>query len=333
MAGTKSVTDFKTELQHSVLELLWRQWAALGVAAHHTPTRNDYAIDPEALLLFSSVFCRHDQRLYDLAAAWLIEYGLLLNPVRLRTLLRKNETIEPASLAYLSALRMRTGDKRWGPLAGNTAASPAAPAPMFYDAAGNEIAYCPEPDSLAAQYGFLRSAFRKHNKILTLLPETSATQLLRIRSLVGVSARADVLFQLMIHPCSISQLAAHCHFARSAIIAVLEELQTGNLVTPVPVSSGRKAYMLISAEKLRKFFHTQTCSFIDWQSIYSCILKLWLLLSDPLLAQVSETTSRGELLLFFRQHIRPAFLHCGIPALQQLSETSIQTLPEILHKC
>lgn len=333
MVGMKSASAFKKELLQSILELLWRQWGSLGVAGHSEPARNDYAIDPEALLLFSSVFCRYDQRLYDLMASWMIEYGLLLNPVRLRTLQKKNAPMETNSLAYLAGLRVRAGDKRWMRLAGNTASLPVAPGPMFYAGDAKELTYCPQPDALAIQYGFLRNEFRKQNKILTRLPDTPATQQLRIRSLVGVSARADVLFQLMMHPRSISQLAADCDFARSAIIAVLEELQTGNIVTPVQVSAGRKAYTMLSAAEMRKMFHLEVCTSINWKSIYSCILKLWQLVADPVFEQISETTFRGELHLFFRQQMRPALIHCGIPALQELSEASILTLPDILNKC
>ena len=85
-----SVIEFKHNFFDSLNEFLWRQWIQLGISGQPSTDAQRYVIDPEALLLFSSNFCRYDQRLYDLIIDWLNINGNFMNIQRLKAMQKKN---------------------------------------------------------------------------------------------------------------------------------------------------------------------------------------------------------------------------------------------------
>ena len=61
---------FRDHFRELILQFLWRQWSALGVAGY-ADGEDNWVIDPEALLLFSLSISRYDQRLFDEILDWL----------------------------------------------------------------------------------------------------------------------------------------------------------------------------------------------------------------------------------------------------------------------
>ena len=84
-----SVIEFKHNFFDSLNAFLWRQWIQLGISGQISTDAQRYVIDPEALLLFSSNFCRYDQRLYDLIIDWLNINGNFMNIQRLKAMQKK----------------------------------------------------------------------------------------------------------------------------------------------------------------------------------------------------------------------------------------------------
>lgn len=78
-----SVKEFREYLLDSMLNILWKQWAALGIYSN-VEQENKYLIDPESLLYATCSFGRFDQRLFDEVIIWLGENGNLLNIDRLK---------------------------------------------------------------------------------------------------------------------------------------------------------------------------------------------------------------------------------------------------------
>ncbi len=54
-----SLKEFKGEYQSLLLDFLWRQWSALGVAGQ-TSRGGQRIVDPEALLLLTCTVGRYD---------------------------------------------------------------------------------------------------------------------------------------------------------------------------------------------------------------------------------------------------------------------------------
>ncbi|HLP01227.1 MAG TPA: hypothetical protein VK163_04315 [Opitutaceae bacterium] len=101
------------DLRRSVVDLLWRQWSALGVAGHVAPGGNA-AVDPEASLLVSTVFARHDARLFDEIADWLQQNGDWINLLRMARLQRELGLGDVTVLGALAEhLTQRSAHSKW----------------------------------------------------------------------------------------------------------------------------------------------------------------------------------------------------------------------------
>lgn len=96
-----SLINFKDQLLESLLRFLWRQWSALGVAGYARSDDN-WMIDPEALLLFSTEVARHDARLFDEIFDWLRVNGGWINLQRLGRMQKEGELGQPSVMAALA---------------------------------------------------------------------------------------------------------------------------------------------------------------------------------------------------------------------------------------
>ncbi len=327
-----SVIEYKDLLLDAILGLLWRQWSSLGVLGYEQPLHNDSFVDPEALLIASAGFARYDQRLYDLMAEWLLKYGRLVNPTRLRALLGKAEHADEASLSYLSTLCFKAGDKRWGRLAERGQVSGHdAPVPFFYQQDGTPLSYCPERDADALSCGLMRNTFIPRNKCRQNLPKSNATLLLRCRALFGVSSRADVILQLLFTPSSIQRLVDFSGFARTSVKEVLDELEIAHVASPVGTGMRNAAYVLANATEMNQMLQVEPpCYPVHWSGIYNAIAQFWSFVSNPFLSKLSEETICGEIRLLFRNKLQSKLIHCGLSAFQTLTPENLRDLPTLL---
>ena len=51
-----SVENYKKALFDSIMNLLWRQWVALGVAGYSRESEKQYTLDPESRVLLCGAF-------------------------------------------------------------------------------------------------------------------------------------------------------------------------------------------------------------------------------------------------------------------------------------
>jgi hypothetical protein len=70
-----------------MVDLLWHQWSSIGVAGYPR-LGDDWIVDPEALLLATTRFGRHDSRLMDESIDWLAKFGRRISLQRLQGLHR-----------------------------------------------------------------------------------------------------------------------------------------------------------------------------------------------------------------------------------------------------
>src|SRR3954471_6786518 len=76
---------FRSSFRSASISFCWRQWAQLGIFAQ-ADHRDEWAIDPEALLIFTLTVARSDPRLFDEVLDWVVLNGRLLSIQRLRNL-------------------------------------------------------------------------------------------------------------------------------------------------------------------------------------------------------------------------------------------------------
>ena len=93
-----------------------------------------------------------------------------------------------------------------------------------------------------------------------------------------------------------------------------------------------RTYFLKDASAIRALFGVDTVKFPDWLTVFEMLSVVWMCISNPRLAEVSEKTVSGELQREFIQKINDRLQNCGIAPLSKLYPESILSLPEIVQE-
>ena len=317
------MNKFKQELLDSILTLLWRQWTQLGVAGA-VNSKNDWVLDPEALLIFSAHFARYDQRLYDLVIDWLQCNGESINLPRLKALLKRFDHADRKSLGFIAA---SVKSKKWQPLAKSLLPKDSGVETMFF---GNE--FVPKPDETALRYGLKRNQYVQSNKVMPFASTGNASLLLRLRGAFGISARAEAILTMLNKEfCRIQDVVDAGGFSWKAASDVLDELCTSGIAVTLDKNKRGRTYFLKDSNTMHKLFEIKTVKFPDWLTIFEMLSVVWECISNPRLAEVSERTAVGELQREFAEKVNARLQNCGITTLSKLTSESVLTLPESVH--
>ena len=128
-----SLKTFKEEYQELLVNFLWRQWSALGVAGQ-SGAEDVWIIDPEALLLLTCTLGRCEPRLFDEVLDWLQENGRFINVNRLKRLLAREKFAGERVLATVAGVLAKgTEATKWKLLA--DLIGPLPPTTVFFLAA------------------------------------------------------------------------------------------------------------------------------------------------------------------------------------------------------
>lgn len=187
-------------LRDRVVEAAWSLWTGLGV-----PGRLDFhgevAVDPEPLVVLTAALGDADPRLRDEATDWCIRYGAALSGSRLKNLVAKR-------------------DERVRERFGGFAATIAAHSSIRWPGATGAQRFKPRPRPR-------NGAFDRPSQVA-----------LRLRALVGVGARADVLLSFLAQPgiaFSAADLAVETNYSKRNIAQVLESMRLGGFVVAFSV--------------------------------------------------------------------------------------------------
>ncbi len=327
-----SVQEYKQQLFDAVQGLLWRQWTALGIPGHVSVPDSEIILDPEALLIFSAGFARYDQRLYDLILDWLQIHSPQINIQRLKALHAKAEWKDTASLGYIASVTAETNSSRWKkPAEDYSAKDISQPIALFRNSDNVPEEFIPKNDSLALHCGFLRNVRQGSGKIPPNLPLNTDALLLRMRGLLGISARVETILVLLTSgTCKIQDIVDRSGFCWKSIQEVLGELTAGNLVSSISGISKGKQYYLNNPEKILQFFDIHAPVFAAWADIYDSIGLLWQTCSNPMLAEVSEETFQSELKNLYRSKIQKRQINSCHPGIQKSTLDPIE-FPQIIQ--
>lgn len=250
-----------------MLDLLWRQWTCLGAGLENVDgatSPEGHIIDPESLLLATTTFGRHDQRLFDEALAWLVRFGSLINVQRLKNLHEGGKFGDPRVLGAVAAFVQRHGKlPKWGVLA-KEKASKQEPAPFFIASQGTMTTRQGEPDPDFLAHGWLRPSPRQ--KALSMPPssERLANVLLNLRALIGVSSRCEIILCLLTRPSArAADLARLTGYSPQSIQTVLGEMTLSGKVysdEARPVAGPQR-----SGRGVSRRFYIQTT---DWRFLW-----------------------------------------------------------------
>lgn len=244
------LNKFKTELQERLLHFLWRQWAQLGVASANTEAHDGWAIDPEALWLFSSTLARNDARLFDEIMDWLVKNSSFLNFPRLKSLSRKLALGHPdVTSAMADAVRQHNSRLSWRsktPEGGNEKAS-------LFTSDGMSNLDFGHRDKTFLRYGFTRGRLELRGMSRLFNPVMPECSVLRLRSLLGISARAEIVLYLLTHRLGHpSHIARETGFSQKNVQDTLVDMSASGVVQ-VCLMNGRKKSYFINKEDSPSF--------------------------------------------------------------------------------
>jgi hypothetical protein len=232
-----SISTLRDELREQTVAFAWSQWAQMGVLAD--ADRDDrWAADPEALLLFTLEIARDDPRLFDETLDWLLTNEKLMSAQRLRNLARDAEdrALIEAALAWTAARRPRTG--RAG---SRTKSIPSqAPTATLFRQTQTKVE---TPDEDFLRHGLMRAPLAPSGKSRTPQLRNPINFAFRMRSLLGVGARAEtvrVLLGTSAQALSVHDIAQGAGYAKRNVQDALSSLHAAGTITATTTGNERR---------------------------------------------------------------------------------------------
>jgi hypothetical protein len=305
-----SLTEFKSLFLDRLLDFLWRQWSALGIAGY-SASPGKKVIDPEPLLLLSLTACRYDARLFDEILDWLQVNGSFLNVQRLKAIEKQAGFQAKAQLAAVSEI---LGKKslyalKWKGLAASH--TPTGKEPLFIGKDGTPL---PVTNVLSAEFsahGLLRAPVKLRGYSQQFPARGTATLLLRLRALLGVNSRCEILCLLgaanEIHPSDVARQTGY--LPRTAQLALAEMAQSG--VIEVRASNREKRYLLkpgMLDDLLRA--ENEPTPWQNWTPLFRALETLLLGITDPKRQDLDPLLLSSELRRLARE-LRPLLGDAG----------------------
>lgn len=182
-----SLTAFKERFTQGFLEVQWKHWSALGVASHVEPEER-WLIDIEALTLSTLIAGVQDTRLLNASIEWLIKHSDWLNLQRLKRIAKRfteplpklspriNSLLAPQVFGLLGNTFKRFGQKVW---------------------TEKEPSTWESGKTSATGYEDFFSKFQMRNIVTDVIPQRPSLLQLRLRGILGIDARVEVLIYLL----------------------------------------------------------------------------------------------------------------------------------------
>ncbi|MDD2601074.1 MAG: hypothetical protein PHO37_17930 [Kiritimatiellae bacterium] len=273
------LTDFRSEFRDRILDLLWRQWSAFGVAGHGTQWYGS-PIDPEALLLLTCTVGRYDARLFDGMVEWMELNGQLINVQRLKRIIA---TEQFAGEQVLRAVAATVSDSVSAAKWATTVISrddACQPVPLFFLKDGTPMPIVRQPDKLFAGHGLKRDPYEARGVAQVFRAELVPNLILRLRAFFGVNARCEIIAYLLLNEQgSPSSLARDAYYFPLTISKALAEMRgSGFLVSRV---EGRRREHKLVPGTWRELLLGEECPrSLVWPRLFRAIEILWEFLGD-----------------------------------------------------
>ena len=301
----QSLRTFKDEYQNLVLNFLWRQWSALGVAGQASG-EDAWIIDPEALLLLTCTMGRHEPRLFDEALDWLQENGRFINVMRLKRILRTEKFAGGRALAAVaSCLSKGTEAMKWKLLA-ESVTQPSGVEEFFIPPDGKLQPVLGEPEPHFFRYGFKRGPLRLRGHSLKFRPAQPTNLALQLRALFGINVRCEIVLYLLTHEAAHpSQIAREAYYFERAVQGTLVDMnQSGVVGLRI---HGREKHYWLKPEHWAALLNRPPVfpRWVTWPPLFSALERIWLKVIDPGLEALDPLLQSSEMRQLMAE-VRPA---------------------------
>jgi hypothetical protein len=311
-----SFQNFLSNLNTRMVDLLWHQWSSIGVAGYPLPS-DDRIIDPEALLLATTRFGRHDSRLMDESIDWLVKFGRRISLQRLQGLHRSWPGVADSRVlaAIADLLGQQVSHRKWRVIADQDADA-AEPESLFIRQNGSPATPSGEVDPLFAKHGLLRGKLELRGMSQPPPPRARENLIFTLRALLGVNARAEIMAWLLTHesghPAAIARSTGY--FSKS-IQQILNEMEESGQV--LSVRHGREKHFRVRAADwlflLPPSAESQSAfpRWADWMPLFATITRFAETLGLPGIDEKSghfQAVKLREAL----EGATPALVHAGM---------------------
>lgn len=267
--------DFNSDLRNRVRAFLWRQWAQLGLASATVESPDKWIIDPEALLLLTSSLGRWDPRLFDEVIDWILKNANFINFPRLKSILRTYHFDSERVIAAMASV-VQAGNRKLNWRIPKLDI-PSSPEPLFWRGKQPQPIGYGKEDLVFRQFGFsrgvleLRGLSRRFNPVL---PECA---LLRLRSLLGISARAEIIIFLCTHgPAHPSRIARETGFSQKNIQDTLVDMAASHVVHVGKLEGRKKSYFITNKDRATLLHDPDhPPRWVTWSPLFRAIEILW----------------------------------------------------------
>ena len=227
------------KIDQLLIDLAWSLWTELGVAGikrnHH-----QYLIPPEELVILTSVLGQTDPRLRDEALDWCTRHHHFISVSRLRTLSNDLGSIVNEPLSLFSATLNSISQAHW---------------PVLIDI--EPLKFTPSQKSRPPQM------------------ELPALLALRLRSLFGVGARADLISFFLIQEKNDFAISdtTKIGYSKRNLAEVLEGFAQGGILSAFSVRNQWR-YQIIKRNQILNLIGQLPEFLPDWRHILEVVLSL-----------------------------------------------------------
>jgi len=271
------MAGFSQQIGESLQSLSWSLWTELGVrgvSRHHSHC----AIDPEPLILFTSRLQASDPRMRDESIDWCIRNLRFISAARLRNLLKLADPVTRDTYSKYSSIVNSNSSARW---------------PLGEDIPSGKT--------------------QLSNKSASPDLERPALIHLKLRSLFGVGARAQIIASFLARPdmqMSSLDLARLTSYTKRNVSDILEGLKMASLVKATNIGN-QVRYRLSRFRELDNLIGVLPSAFPEWTSIFQLLTTI--------MRAAAESRNRKQEVSGVEAH---QAMNRALPILEQLDITA-----------
>jgi hypothetical protein len=270
------ISEIRSTVSKGLLDFAWRQWAQIGVSSTLAGA-DKWAVDPEALILFTIGIGRRDPRLFDEMLDWMAFNHELLSMQRLRNLAARF----PVPAGLVAAVTAWTRQPSTANVLASKQPGPVQVAmPVF---SPDVLAFVSQPDPVFAGYGFIRPPAARTGKSHEPNPALPVNLPFRLRQLFGPGGRSEAMRVLLTYrdgPLDAARIADEAGFAKRNISDVLTSLTNSGVIRATWAGNERHftAYRKRWALLLDLAEPADLPSFVSWVHLLPAVLEIsvWL---------------------------------------------------------
>jgi hypothetical protein len=272
------LSDLRERTWRGFLDFAWRQWAQLGISSN-IEGFDCWAVDPEALIIFTIEVARHDPRLFDEVLDWLSHNRRLLTMQRLWNL-GARFPVDAGLVGAAVAWAGESPPSRWQK---NYQVKDQHSEKVFvFDS--DVLSFIAESDPTFAEYGYIRPRVARSGKSREPDVKIPANFAFQLRYLFGPGSRSEVMRILLTFPdgpLDAARIASEACFAKRNISDTLAGLVVSRVIKAS--WSGNERHYIAYRNKWATLLEVGPSAermpvFISWVNLFPACLEIlkWL---------------------------------------------------------